>query len=479
MKIKNQYLYISLLGFLSACSAPQKLVLPGYKKTPETFAKQHSDTTNTQVLTLAEFYKDPYLQKLIQTAITDNFDAKMVMQKLAIANAEWKIAKGLWFPSVNFSAGASGNKYGKYTMEGVGNFDTNLSPNISDDQRVKTDPVPNYLLNLGVNWEIDLWGKYKNMRKAAQAAYLATEEGRKMVMANVASEVAQFYYLLIALDQELKIFEENIQLLSQSLEIIKIQKEVGRATSLGVKQFEAQLLNSTAAKELILQKINAAEHQIRILLGMYEGPIERASKINFDQIASLAANIKPESVLQNRPDVQYAFYELNATKANALAVRAAFYPSLNIGANAGFNAFAGKMLFNPGSIAWNVLGGLTAPIWQKNQLKAQFNIASAQQVAAFYNFEKAAITAYNEVSALMYQIESYDKIHKLKIEEVAALENAIEVSNDLYVSGYANYLEIIAAQKSKLEANIQKIEMQHEKANCMILLYKAIGGAWK
>lgn len=478
MKIVNNIIYITLLGVIASCSAPKQLVLPAELVVPAAFDSNASYAV-TAPLQLDAFYQDPHLQHLLKTALQNNFDIKIAMQRLAMANAEWKMAKGLWLPSLQFGGGASGNKYGKYTMEGVGNFDTNLSPNISDDQRVKTNPVPNYLLNLGVNWEVDLWGKYKHMRKAAQANFLASEEGKKMVLANVATEVAKNYYLLIALDEELIIFEENISLLNKSVEVIKIQKEVGRATELGVQQFEAQLLNSMAAKEIILQKINAVEHQLKILIGTYDAAILRATKIDFKQIANLSNLITPQSVLQNRPDVQYAFQVLNSAKANAMAVRAAFYPSLNVGANVGFNAFAGKMLFNPGSLAWNVLGGLTAPIWQKNQLKSQFNIATAQQLAAFYDFEKTAIAAYNEVGTLVYQIASYEKVHALKTREVASLESAIEASNDLYVAGYANYLELIAAQKSKLDANIQRVEILNEQAKCMIMLYKAIGGAWQ
>ncbi len=478
-KISYGLLFTTIV-YATACKVPKQLTLPERSTIPEQFAHNKSlGNTIDSLLSLQQFYKDAHLQKLIENAFQENFDIKSAMQRLMVANAEWKVSKGLWFPSVNFGVNGSATKFGKYTMEGVGNFDTNLSPNIEADQRIKTNPVPNYLLGFGLQWELDLWGKFKNLRKAGKERFLATEEARKMVIATVATTVAQQYYQLIALDQELRIFEENSLLLDKALEIIKIQKEVGRATELAVKQFEAQVLNTEAEKELVRQQIIAVENQIKILIGQYDTKIERSKSIKISEIAQIADFVLPHTILLKRPDVQSAYHELEASKANAIAVRASFFPSLTLGGNMGMNAFAGKVLFNPASFAWSALGGLTAPIWQKNQLRSQYNVATAQQLDAFYNYEKVAITAYNEVSTLLYQIQSYDKIYQLKSEEVKALDNAIDVSNDLYVSGYANYLEIIAAQKSKLDANIQRIEMLKEQAHCMIMLYKSVGGAWK
>lgn len=475
---KINYIIGASVLFLTACKVPQVIQKTALNEVPAAFENTVTDTVAIPMLSPADFFADPQLLKYLEIALRDNWDYKIVMQRMDIAMAHLSTAKAQFLPSVNGLLNASGTRFGKYTMEGVGNFDTNLSNNIEEEQKVKTNPTPNYFLGLGTNWEIDIWGKLKQKKKAAQQRFLASVEGRKWLESTLVSHVAATYYDLVVCDQEISILEQNIRLQEAALDVVKIQFEVGRATRLAVSQMEAQYNHSQAL--LNSQKIVLAETEAAFLalLGKYEMPIERPKVIDMNAVRYLSGAAIPTQVMQNRPDIQQAFLELEATHADAKAARAAFFPTVNISAYGAFNAFSGEMLFNTSSFAWQLFGGLTAPIFNKKQIKNDFKIAKANQEIAFYEFQKVAQGAYLEVNTLLKQLAHNNQVYNWKQKELNALNEGVELSNDLYVSGYATYLELVAAQKSKLEADLQIIDIKRQQVYQYIRLYKALGGGF-
>lgn len=473
-------IYILGLTTLSACKAP-KVLMPTaeHNEVPQEFVNGNRDTTFViQHLTIDYYFADNQLKNLINKALSDNLDYKIAMQRIHIADAYFRKAKGRLFPSIDALANASGTQYGKYTMEGVGNFDTNLSPNIDEDQKVKTNPVPNFFLGLGASWEIDLWGKLSNMREAARKRYFATIEGKKVLEASLVTRVAISYYDLIALDQEIAIINSNIELQENALEIVTVQYEVGRATNLAVMQAKAQLNNSKSMLKLKQQELQDAEMVMQELIGTYQGSVVRNEKIDIAAVQLLSQNAVPTQVMRNRPDVVRAYYELEAAHADAKAARAAFFPTLTLNAYGAYNAFSGEMLFNPKSLAWQALGGLTAPIFKQAQIKNDFKIATNEQQIAFYDYQKTAMNAYREVDNLLRNISNTNEAFVYKKAELDAIKEGVSISNDLYLTGYATYLEIISAQKSKLEADLQLINLKRRQVQNYILLYKALGGGY-
>lgn len=480
MKIYSKGIGVVLaITALSACKAPKVVIPNNEHKAPEVFTVGARDTSfDISAMTVDNFFADAQLKNLIQKALQDNWDYKIALQRINIADAYFRKAKGRLFPSIDGLANASGTKYGKYTMEGVGNFDTNLSPNIEEDQKIKTNPVPNFFLGLGASWEIDVWGKLRNMREGAKKRYFATIEGRKLLEATLVSQVAMAYYDLIALDQEISILNTNIKLQENALEIVNVQYEVGRATKLAVMQSQAQLNNSKSLLKLKQQELQDAEMMMQELIGEYEGSVTRSEKIDIAAVKMLTMNAVPTQVMKNRPDIQKAYLELEATHADAKAARAAFFPTLTLNAYGAYNAFSGEMLFNPKSMAWQLLGGLTAPIFNQGQLKNDFKIATNEQQIAYFEFQKTAMNAYREVNNLLKNIVNTNDAYDFKEKEVAAIKEGVGISNDLYLTGYATYLEIIAAQKSKLEADLQIIELKRRQVQNYIQLYKALGGGY-
>jgi HAE1 family hydrophobic/amphiphilic exporter-1 len=462
---------------IGGCSTPKEFQLPAATVVPGTFEGHQSDTTNSiGELPLKVFFKDPYLLNLLDTALKNNSDALVALQRMQIAKAQLTMAKRAWLPSMD--AGISGglNKYGDYTMDGVGNFDTNLSPNINKDQRIPS-PVPDYFAGLSSSWEIDLWGKLKNKKQAAIARYLSSSHGLRLINTQLVAKVADMYYQLMELDYEWNVIQKNIELQEAAIVTVKVQQEAGRANSLAVQQFTAQLLNTKSLAFGVQQQRVQLENQLNTLLGRFPQRIARSSSLLEAQPASSLETGIPAAMLQRRPDVQQALFQLQAAKADVKAAKAAFLPSLNLTASVGYNAFNAGLLFkSPASIAYGLLGGITAPVFNKKQLKAQYNISTAEGMTAFYNYRQAIVNGYQEVLTALNEVSNAQEAFVLKEKEVLVLKNAVSISGDLFTTGYANYLEVINAQKNVLEAEIALARYKKDVFLGMIDLYRALGG---
>src|SRR5690606_20941923 len=241
---KNSLYFILVIALItSGCRAFKAVKMPESKTMPSQYVTASSDTTTIADISWRNFFKDPYLIALIDEAQANNFDALIAMYKIQGARAVLRAGRGAIAPNLGIEGNGSIRKYGDYTMDGVGNFDTNLSDNINDDQRVNQPFVPDLGLYLTSSWEIDIWGKLRNKKNAAKARYLGSLEGQKFMQTLVTETVAKMYYKLVALDAQLRIIEENIALQEQGLEIVDAQKEVGRANQLAVERYKAQILN--------------------------------------------------------------------------------------------------------------------------------------------------------------------------------------------------------------------------------------------
>ncbi|MBZ4188139.1 TolC family protein [Niabella beijingensis] len=478
MKINNnKFLSALAVSILSiGCAVPKTTAVKQAAPLPDQYTQTAGDSISVARLQFRNFFNDKHLVALIDHVLAHNLDTRIAAAQIKIADAYLEARRGALLPSVTAGLRASGTHYGKHTMEGVGNFDTNLSSNIENSQRIPTVITPDYWLGLSASWEIDLWGKLGNLQQAARERFLATRQGKDLLTAALITHTATLYYELIMLDREVAILNENIELQHRALEIVKIHKEVGRATELAVQQFDAQLANTKATLYGVRQEITATENKLLELTGSYTGTVERSTTIDIKAIRYLAEHGHPQQLLQYRPDIRAAYHELQASHADALAARAAFFPTVNLAATAGLQSFNAAQFFNPTSIATQLLGGISAPVFQKKQLKANFNIATAEQEIAFLNYQKTINKAFQEVRTLLSYIDNNEKILAEKHKEVEALGKGIEVSNDLYVTAYATYLEIIAAQKSKITADLDLLKARRDQAHVLIQLYKALGG---
>jgi multidrug efflux system outer membrane protein len=472
---------IAAVLLVMACSAPKVSENVSAAKLPEKFdleSKKNIDSLTTFIpLKTETYFKDPKLEKLFQKALIQNPDYLIMQERILIANSQLKVAKLALLPSLDIQADLSGTHYGKYTMDGVGNYDTNFSQNISERQRINTDLTPNIFLGGKVSWEADIWGKLSNRKKAARQRFFASREGMRLLQTRLLSDIADLYFKLIALDKQAAIYENNLKTQQRALDIISSQRSVGKATELAVQQFNAQNNNIHAEASQLNLDIDQTEKALLSLLGEYGGSVERSTDFLSGHLEVLNQKISVDSIIHKRPDVAGAYLELLATKADAKAARAAFFPTLNLGGYGGFNSFSFTTFFDSGSFAWQLLGGLTAPVFNKGVIKQEFFTANKKQQISFLEYQNAVTMAFNELSALLHRTEAFEDVLKYKSKEIEHLEIAVNVSNDLYLSGYANYLEIINAQKNKLEAELDFVAIQLKNANAQVLLYKALGGS--
>ncbi len=476
VKYSGVIFFAYTLLLIHACNLPRsaaKNPLP----VPSSYGDM-GDSSRAELVSWQSLFEDQVLKGLIDTAIRNNPDLQNTLEYIAISRANLLFNKGLGLPSLDGFVSAGADKYGKYTMTGVGNFDTNLSPNIAENQKVGIRPTQDYFLGLKSSWEIDIWGKLKSRRKAAAAKLLATEQGRQWAITQLVTQVSTIYFELLAMDSKLEIIRRNIILQEYNVEVVKVMKEGGRATSLAVQQFTAQLTQTRSLEEETQLNIIRLENELNTMLGRFPQPVNRGDSINNQSIPQTVAAGIPADLLRKRPDILEAELQLEASKANVEAVRKAFFPSLTLTPYLAFNAFSLPLLFANGSLAYGLLGGITQPIFNRYQLKSDFSVANAEQNIAFNTYQKTILQGYQEVLTNLKAIEQYKKIVALNDEEVQILKEAVSTSNDLYFGGYANYLEVITAQKGLLDAELNKTMSQRLLLQSIVDTYRSLGGGW-
>ncbi|EMS35011.1 RND efflux system, outer membrane lipoprotein, NodT family [Mariniradius saccharolyticus AK6] len=446
---------------------------------PTTFDDDRLDTTsNHALLNWEQFFEDEKLRDLITIALANNQDNLKTLEKIRIAQANLRVAKVGWLPEFNAVAGASRRKFGEYTMDGVGNFDTNLSGNVPEDKRIP-DPYRDFIVGANFNWEIDVWGKYRNLNKAAASRYLASQEMANYVKTWLISQVAVQYYSILGLEEEIRILDENIRLQELAVGLSKDLKVSGKSNQLAVDQFEALLLNFKALVNEKQRMLRSAELQMAALLGNYQTDYERSSLEEAFVEPEILRTGLPTDLLQLRPDVRMAERELMAANADIFAARAAFFPSFNLFGMAGFNAFDfSKLFFNPASAVYQFGAGLAAPLFNRNRIRMQFEAANASQRIAWYDYEQTVLRSYIEVLDLVNQFQTLDEQVENKSNEVLVQKRSVENSNTMFTVGYANYLDVLNAQSRALQAEIELIELKTQQLQARVNLYKALGGGW-
>ncbi len=477
-KYKNICL-LAIVGLLGACKVKQEIPQNRLMLAmPQKFTQQ-SDSLQVSLPTARMFFKDATLIALIDSTINNNFDLQIALQRIEMARAGVRFTKGLGKPDLagNFAVGQ--RKFGKYTIDGVGNYDTNFSTNISEEQKIPKPIVPDFYLGVQSSWEVDIWGKLKSQKASAVAKLLASESGKNLVVSELVSQVAFAYSDLLILDNEIEFLEENIVLQERAVELTRVLKQAGQSNQLAVDLLNAQLLSSKAFKIDVKQEIIDIESRINFLMGRYPQPITRPKVIWANVIPPKLMAGVPSELLENRPDIKQAEYELLATNANLFAAKAAFYPSLNITGAIGLQAFKALLFLNPSSLAMNTFGGLTAPLLNRRQIIADLMASKADQKMAYTNYQKTIVNSFTEVYNQLNLIQNTNDMYDLKAQEVDVLRQSINNSSELFRSGRATYIEVIMAQKNALESQIELINLKKRQYGAVIGLYKSLGGGWR
>ncbi|PZX49377.1 TolC family protein [Algoriphagus chordae] len=461
---------------VSGCKTPELIQKDVNDAVPESYANGSQDTTNTAAeVVWQEYFTDPYLQALVDTALNNNQELNITLQEIQVAQNEVRVRKGEILPSVGLGAAAGVDKVGRYTSQGANDANTDIKPG-----KEMPDPLQDYMLGAYATWEIDIWHKLRNAKKSAMTRYLGSIEGKNFMVTNLISEIANSYYELLALDNQLAIVKQNIEIQTNAFEIVKYQKQAARVTELAVRRFEAQVLNTQSLQFGIQQDIIEIENRINFLVGRFPQKVERDSNAFGDLIPKTIHAGIPSQLLANRPDIRQAELELAASKIDIKVAKADFYPSLEITAGIGFNAFNPSYLFNtPQSLIYSLAGELVAPLINRNAIKARYLTANSKQIQAIYNYEQTILNAYIEVANQLSNIDNLEKTYDLKDKEVQALTQSVDISNELFKSARADYMEVLLTQRDALESKFDLIETKMKQMNAKVNIYQALGGGWK
>jgi multidrug efflux system outer membrane protein len=478
MRNTKNYKYLLGIACLSltytACKTPTLVKKTENRTVPASYSNGLQDTVNSATIKWREYFTDTYLTALIDTALSNNQELNIRFQEIIISQNEIRARKGEYLPFVGLRAGAGVDKVPRYTNIGALEANTEIKPD-----KEMPEPLADFMIGPTATWEVDIWKKLRNAKKAAVSRYLASVEGRNFLVTNLVAEIANAYYELLALDNQLAITKQNIAIQSNALEIVKLQKEAARTTELAVRRFEAEVAKTRSMQFDIRQDITETENRINFLLGRFPQAVAR-NAAGFDLLTpnTVQAGI-PSQLLANRPDIRQAENNLAANKLDVKVAKAQFYPSVRITAAAGYQAFNPTFLFSsPESILFSLAGDMVAPLVNRNGIKAAYYSANARQIQAAYDYERTILNAYVEVVNQLAMVKNLDSSYSLKSRQVQALTESIEISNSLFKSARADYMEVLLTQRDALEARLELIETKRKQMNAMVNIYQALGGGW-
>lgn len=436
---------------------------------PESFTTTAAAPPATAPRNWKQFFNDPELGALIDSALSNNQELNIRQQELIIAQSEVKARQGEYLPRVDGVAGVGIDKVGKETAQGV-----------SDEADGVPDPLAHYGLGFAASWEVDAWKRLRSAAKAASVRYLASVEGRNFVVTEVVAEIASSYYELVALDSQLDVLRRNIAIQQNALAVVRLQKEAARVTELAVQRFEAEVLKNQSRQYALDQRRILAENRINFLLGRYPQPITPGATSFEDLLRDTVALGIPSELLDNRPDVRQAALELEAARLDVKVARASFYPALSIEAGVGYESFNLKhLLQTPESMLYNLAGHMVAPLINRKAIEAQYSAANAQQLQAVFNYERTLLQAFTEVVNQLATLDNLSKSYEFQSQQVDTLNRSIEVSNVLFNSARADYMEVLLTRRDALEAQMEVIETRNQQMQARVRMYQALGGGWR
>ncbi|WP_080779845.1 efflux transporter outer membrane subunit [Chryseobacterium phocaeense] len=469
--IKN-IAFIALISGTAISCKVQKFERPEVKM-PETFRSDSllADTQeNIAKTSYKDFFKDPVLVKLIDKAVAQNNDFLVALKQIEYASLAYNQSKWGNVPTISATlANASISRPSDNSMNGMmaGQF---MGRKYTED----------YTTSLNFSWEADIWGKIRGRKEQALADYLKTQEAAKAVKTQLVASVVQGYYNLLMLDTQLQITKSNLEYSDNTLKFLTKQQELGLTTALAVQQQEIlkdQIVKSIPAIE---SSIAIQENALSLLTGSMPDKIERSGSLNNVQSPDRISTGIPSELLSYRPDIKSAELEVRKSAAAIHVAKVSMYPSLNITAQGGLNAFQASHWFSvPGSLFGMAAGMIAQPILNGKQLKTQYEQSKVMADQAEINFKQSVLKAVGEVSDALVQIQKLEE--QQKIAEGLALKSneAVKKADILFKYNSATYVEVIIAQSNKLQAELDLASLKAQRLNAITSLYRAVGGGWQ
>jgi multidrug efflux system outer membrane protein len=457
---------------LAAVSVFASCITKKYQQPAVNTNNLYRDTTITDTASIAnipvtQLFTDTVLQNLIQVGIRENLDLKTAVQRINEAQANLQQSRAAFLPSLSGSATAT---RAKQALAGL-----NFPPEFASSFNLTTTSYQAYL---STSWEADIWGKLSSAKRAALASLLQSDAARRAVQTQLVADIANNYYNLLALDQQLSITEQTLKNRISDVETMKSLKEGAIVTGAAVVQSEANRYAAEVTIPDLKRSIRETENALSILLARAPGPIKRTSLNEQRTYSDLKLGV-PSQLLKNRPDVQQAEFAFRTAFENTNLARAYFYPSLTITAQGGLSSLKIQNLFN-NSIFYNIVGGLTQPIFNRGLNKSRLRIAQAQQQEAYYSFQQSLLTAGGEVSNALYAYQTALEKQGSRANQLRALEKSVDYTKQLLqYSSSTNYTDVLTSEQSLLAAQLSSVNDRLQELQAVVNLYRSLGGGWK
>ncbi len=459
--------YAGLMLALFAAWFSGCAVGPNYKRpkvdSPAVFRDDNAVTNSSFAdLDWWQVYRDDSLQALVREALTNNFDLRIAVTRVEQARAVAMQARSQFVPNVSYNGVLS---RGRNDLFGSG-FPNNAAV------------LNSVSTSLNAAWELDFWGRIRRLNESARAQFLASEEARRDVRLNLLSEVANDYFRLLELDQELEIVQRTTNSFAESLRIFTQRLEGGTASDLEESRAEAALADATAAAPSILEQISITENELCLLLGRNPGPIGRTGLSIAVMPPEVPAGL-PSALLERRPDVRETEQLLRSANAQVGESVAEFFPRI------GLTTFLGKVSTQlsaftlGGANAWGVGADATGPLFEGGRLVGQYRQARAARDEARLHYQQTVLAAFRDVSDALVSRERLEEIRGQQAREVNALERAVRVSTERYIAGKASYYEVLEAQQQLFPAELNLARTQRDQLLAVVSLFKALGGGWR
>ena len=417
-------------------------------------------------------FADTALSTLIETALAGKQVLNILLQEIEIARNEARARSGEYLPSVGVRAGAGVEKAARYTRAGAVEEQLEVKPD-----RAFPDPLTDFALAADISWEMDIWGRLRKSTRAAVLRYLATTEGRNFAVTRLVAEIASTYYELVAFDRRQALIEQTIAIQQDALEVIRLQKEAGRATELAVRRFDAEVQKNRTRLAETRQQVTAAQNRLRLLVGRYPGPVARSDSVFDAERLQRIVPGRPGDLVRHRPDVRRAELALAAADLDVQAARARFYPGLGITGGLGLQSFELRTLAStPASLVYGLAADVAAPLFNRRAIEAEYRSANARQLQALYDYQRTLLTAFSEVSTQLARIDNLDSGYVAKARQSDALSESIELATLLFRSARGDYLEVLLTQREALESRMELVELRQQQLDARVRAYQALGG---
>jgi outer membrane protein, multidrug efflux system len=459
-----------VVNLLAGAVAGQKKYDRPAVKTPDTFrgadAVAPTDQSSIGDLKWFEVFKDEELQKLVRTAMIQNYDLSAAVARINAARANLGLARSDQFPQFEASTDLTTTRTSRNGQLGA------------SGQGGRTRSFGSVFLNL-LNFELDVWGRLRQQTKAARAELRASEEDRKAVMTTVVGDVATGYFSLLELDSELDIGKRTLATREDSLRLIKLRQQGGLATLLDVRQAEELVYQASQTIPDTERAIEQTENQVGLLLGNNPGPVPRCLSLTQQQKLPAVPAGLPSSLLERRPDIRAAEENLVAQHALVYAAKAAYFPRISLTGLLGFQSNQLSSVFTGPSSVWSFVPQITQPIFTGGRLKSNVKFAKAQQELALVHYQQTIQNAFREVSDALVQ---YRKVKEIRTQQellVTTLQDRSRLAYSRYQGGVDSLLNALDADRELFNAELDLALTRRNELLSLVQLYKALGGGWQ